>query len=147
MIRNPALSVLLATTLLLAVYEAPVANNIRFDVRGLSQTEQQIAFAYLEQHPGKAYFPWFPLAHLCAEGQFRHFVWGLVDRWMVGETVSMTEFRAYIPRDPQVIVFKSYDLSGPRVMGYDLMKYLPEYSRSVNDPELHDWIEYAKTPQ
>lgn len=146
--RHLALSVLLATVLPLAVYEAPVAYRIRSQVRGLPQTGQQLAFAYLKQHPGKAYFPWYPLAHLYAEGQFRHFIWGMVDRSLAGETVSMTEFRAYVPTDPQVIVFGGSDgQPGPRVLGFDLMKYLPEYSRSVDDPELHGWIDYAKAPQ
>jgi hypothetical protein len=145
--RHLALSVLLATALPLAVYEAPVAHHIRSEVRGLPQTEQQMVFAYLKQHPGKAYFPWFPLAHLYAEGQFRHFIFGFVDRSLAGEPVSMTEFLAYIPPNPQVIVFAGYDESGPRISGFDLMKFLPEYSRSVNDPDLHGWIDYAKAPQ
>ncbi len=145
--RRLALSVLLATVLPLAVYEAPAAYEFPSEMRGLPQTEQQMAFAYLKQHPGKAYFPWFPLAHLYAEGQFRHFIWGLVERWTAGETVSMAEFRAYIPTDPQVIVFAGSDYrSGPRISGFDLMKFLPAYSRSVDDPELHGWIEYAKAP-
>ena len=143
--RHLALSVLLATALPLAVYEAPVAYEIPSEIRGLPQTGQQIAFAYLKQHPGKAYFPWFPLAHLYAEGQFRHFIWGLVERWTAGETVSMEEFRAYIPTDPQVIVFAGSDYeSGPRSSGFDLMKYLPAYSRSVDDPELHNWISFVQ---
>jgi hypothetical protein len=58
----------------------------------------------------------------------------------------MTEFLAYIPPDPQVIVFAGYGEPGPRISGFDLMKFLPEYSRSVNDPDLPGWIEYAKAP-
>jgi hypothetical protein len=147
--RHLAISVLLATMLPLAAYEVSVAHHIRSEVRNLPQTEQQLAFAYLKEHPGKAYFPWFPLAHLYAEGQFRHFIWGLADRFMAGETVSMTEFRSYVPPDAEEIVFaESDDQAGPRVFGFDLMKFLPEYSRSVDDPELHGWLAYAKkTPQ
>jgi hypothetical protein len=145
--RHLALSVLLAMVLPLAAYETTAAHHIPSEVRGLSQSEHQVVFAYLKQHSGKAYFPWYPLAHLYAEGQFRHFIWGLVDRWMAGEQVSMTEFRAYIPPDPEVIVFAGSDDQAPRVVGFDLMKFLPEYSRSVNDPDLHGWIEYAKALQ
>jgi hypothetical protein len=142
--RHLALSVLLATALPLAVCEAPEAYSLRAEVRGLPHTDQQMAFDYLKQHPGKAYFPWFPLAHFYAEGQFRHFIWGLVDRSLAGETVSMTEFRAYIPPDPQVIFFAK---DGPQVYEFNLMKYLPEYSRAAEDPELHGWTDYAKAPQ
>jgi hypothetical protein len=171
--RHLAGSALVATTLLLTVFEARVALDIPSKLRGLSQTEQQVAFAYLERHPGEAYFPWFPLAHLQAEGQLRHFVWGLADRWLAGEKVSSAELRAYIPRDPRVIAFGKVEYSGPTVEGYelmnlpeysrsvndpefpgwpsvegyDLMKYLPEYSRSVNDPELPGWLVFAKKAQ
>jgi hypothetical protein len=147
--RHVAMSVLLATVLPLAAYEVPAVHHTWSEARGLPQSEEQLAFAYLKEHPGKAYFPYFPLAHLYAEGQFRHFIWGLADRAMAGETVSMTEFHAYVPPDAEEIVFAdSDDPAGPRVFGFDLMKFLPEYSRSVDDPELHGWLAYAKkTPQ
>ena len=151
--RRLALSVLVATALLAAGSAAPLApddiRGIRSNAMGLSHSDQEVAFAYLKRHPGEAYFPWLPLAHLEAEGQFRHFVWGLADRWLAGETVSQAEFRAYIPRNPRVIAFASASgpLSGPMAAGYDLMKYLPEYSRSINDPELPGWVLYAKRVQ
>jgi hypothetical protein len=169
--RHLALSALVATALLLAAFEVRLAFDIPAQVRGLSHTEQQVAFTYLERHPGQAYFPWFPLAHLEAEGQFRHFLWGLVDRSLAREPASRAELRAYIPQDPRVIAFGEVEFSAPTVErlnlmkyppvnsrsvndtelpgwptveGYDMMKDLPEYSRSVNDPELPGWLVFTK---
>jgi hypothetical protein len=110
----------------------------------LPQTPQQVAFNYLNRHPGEAYFPWFPLAHLYAEHQFRHYSFGIVDRLLAGEPVSSSDFRAYTPRDPRVIAFAADGT--PQVLGYDLMKYLPEYSYQVNEPELPGWLVYGKAP-
>jgi hypothetical protein len=57
----------------------------------------------------------------------------------------MADFRAYIPQDPRIIAFGA---DGTRyLLGYDLMKYMPEYSYQVNDPELPGWLVYGKVPQ
>ncbi len=142
--RRLAVSVLVATMLPLALSEAPLAFDIRASAKRLPQAPQEVAFHYLNRHPGEAYFPWFPLAHFYAEHQFRHYGFGIADRLMAGEPVSMADFRAYIPRDPRVIAF-SQD-GGRQVFGYDLMKYLPEYSYELNDPELPGWLVYGKAP-
>jgi hypothetical protein len=142
--RRLAVSVLVATMLPLALSEAPLAFDIRASAKRLPQAPQEVAFNYLNRHPGEAYFPWFPLAHFYAEHQFRHYGFGIADRLMAGEPVSMADFRAYIPRDPRVIAF-SQD-GGRQVFGYDLMKYLPEYSYELNDPELPGWLVYGKAP-
>ena len=143
--RRLAVSVLLATMLPLALSEAPLALDIRASAGRLPQAEQEVAFEYLKRHPGEAYFPWFPLSHFYAEHQLRHYAFGVVERLMAGEPVSMDEFRAYIPRDPRIIAFGSDGT--PQLLGYDLMKYLPEYSYQVNDPELPGWLTYGKAPR
>jgi len=143
--RRMAVALLWATMLPLALSEAPLVLDIRAGVRRLSETPQQVAFEYLNRHPGEAYFPWFPLAHYHAEHRFWHYSFGIVDRLMAGEPVSMADFRAYIPRDPRVIAFGSDGT--PQLFGYDLMKYLPEYTYQVNDPELPGWLVYGKAPR
>jgi hypothetical protein len=145
--RQLAMTVLVAIALSLGAYETRSVLDIPSAVSGLSHTDQEVAFAYLERHPGQAYFPSFPLAHLDAEGQFRHFESGIVDRWLAGETVSDTEFWAYIPRDPRVIAFGPTGDPGPDQKGYDLMRNLQAYSRTVNDPELPGWLVYEKQPK
>ncbi len=140
--RRLAVSALVATVLPLAVSEAPLVLDLRSRIAQLPQAGQQVAFDYLIRHPGGAYFPWFPLAHFYAEHQFRHYGFGIVDRLLAGETVTMAEFRAYIPPDPRVIAFASD--GSPDVFGYDLMRFLPEYSIETHDPELPGWRVFTK---
>jgi len=139
-----AQSVLIAIIVLLAVSEAPLALDIRSKVRQLPQASQEVAFEYLRRHPGEAYFPWFPLAHFCAEHKFRHYGFGIGDRLLAGESVSMAEFRAYVPANPRIIAFSSD--GRPDAFGFDLMKYLPAFRDQVTDPELPGWLLYAKAP-
>ena len=143
--RRLAVSVLVATLLPLALSEAPVALDLRASVKRLPQAAQEVAFQYLKRHPGEAYFPWLPLSHFYAEHQFRHYAFGIGDRLLAGETPSQADFRAYIPRDPRIIGFAKDGT--PRLFEYDLMNYLPEYSYQVNEPELPDWLVYAKAPR
>lgn len=142
--RRLAVSVLVATMLPLALFEAPLVFDIQPSVKRLPQAEQEVAFEYLNRHPGEAYFPWFPLAHFCAEHRFWHYSYGVVERLFAGEQVSIADFRAYIPQDPRVIAFGADGT--PRLHWYDLMKYMPEYSYRVNDPELPGWLVYGKAP-
>ena len=143
--RRLAVSILVSVLALLAIFEAPLALAIPSKIRHLPRTEQAVAFRYLEKHPGEAYFPWFPLAHFYAEHKFRHYGFGIADRLLAGEPISMAEFRAYIPKDPRVIAFGKDGT--PRMFGYNLMRYLPDYRYQVNDPELPGWLVFAKAPR
>jgi hypothetical protein len=132
--RRLALPVLIALILPLAISEAPLALDLRARFRQWPQAGQAIAYDYLTQHPGEAYFPWFPIAHFYAEHQFRHYGFGIGDRLLAGEPVSPEEFRAYIPPHPRIVAFAPD--GGRNAFGFDLMKYLPDYRCPVTDPEL-----------
>ena len=140
--RRLAVCAMVAMLLPLAVSEAPLIPTLPAKIRELRQAPQNVAFEYLQRHPGEAYFPWFPLAHYLAEHQFRHYAFGIADRLLAREPVSIADFRAYIPANPRIIAFSS---DGTRdVFGYDLMTYLPEYRCCVSDPELRGWAVYGK---
>ena len=143
--RRLALAVLVAMMLPLAVSEGPLTLDIPASVRRLPRAPQEVAFEYLNRHPGEAYFPWFPLAHYYAEHQFRHYAFGIADRLLAGEAVSEEDFRAYTPRDPRVIAFAADGT--PQLFGYDLMKYLPEYRYRVSDLQLPGWLVYSGRPE
>jgi hypothetical protein len=143
--RRLAVSVLAATMLPLALSEAPLALDIRASVKRLPEAAQEVAFEYLKRNPGQAYFPWLPLSHFYAEHQFRHYAFGIGDRLLAGETLSLADFRAHIPRDPRIVGFAKDGT--PRLGEYDLMNYLPEYKYQVNDPELPGWLVYGKAPR
>ncbi len=137
-----AISVLVAILAPIAISESALIPNLPDAIRALPQAGQNLAFEYLERHPGEAYFPWFPLAHLYAEHRFTHYAFGIADRLMAQEPVSIADFRAYVPANPEIIAFSSDGM--PDVFGHDLMKYLPEYRCKVSDPELPGWLVYAK---
>ena len=140
--RCLAVPVLVAILLPLAISEAPLALDIRAKIRQLPQAGQQVALDYLRRHPGEAYFPWFPLSHYYAEHEFRHWNFGVLDRLLSGEALTVADYRAYMPRDPRVIAFGSDGT--PEAFGINLMKFLPEYSRPAKEPELPGWQAYAK---
>lgn len=143
--RRLAVSLLVATILPLALFEAPLVFDIRTSFKRLPQAEQQVAFEYLTRHPGEAYFPWFPLSHYYEEHHLWHYSYGIVERLLAGEPVSMADFRAYTPPNPRVIAFGAD--GSPQLLGYDLMKYMPEYTYQLHDPELTGWLVYGKAPQ
>ena len=133
---------LVAIILPIMVSEAPLVIEIPSKIRQLPQSGQNVAYEYLVRHPGQAYFPWFPLSHFYAEHQFRHYGYGIGDRLLAGESFTTADFRAYMPPQPALIAFSK---DGTReVAGYDLLKYLPEYRRKIDDPELTGWTAYAK---
>ena len=137
-----AVSVLASILTVLMVSEAPLIAGLPAKARELPQTGQNVAFEYIERHPGEAYFPWFPLAHLFAEHEFRHYAFGIADRVLAGEPVSVADFRAYMPANPRIIAFAADGT--PDIFGHDLMKYLPEYRCQASEPELPGWLVYAK---
>jgi hypothetical protein len=140
--RRLAVSVLAATVVLLAVSEGPLAFDIPSSARQLPESAQEVACAYMKRQPGTAYFPGLPLAHYYAERQFRHYSFGIADRLLAGEAISVADFRAYIPRDPRIIAFAAD--GPPQVFGFDLMKYFPEYRERVQDPALPGFLVYGK---
>jgi len=141
-IRRLAIAVLAGVIIPLAISETPLAAEIPSLIRELPHSDQATALAYLERHPGGAYFPWFPISHFYAERQFRHFAFGVLDRVAAGETITDEQFRAYIPKDPQVIAFGK---DGTRDMfGFNLMRFLPEYTTQTANAELPGWVTYTK---
>lgn len=114
--------------------ETAVVTRPRLDV--LSQQ----AFVYLKAHPETAYFPWHPLAGLYAEHRLYHFQYGMIDRNYAGYGMSPQHFRAYLPRKLVYVVFPP----GMAREECPQPRYLSEYSRLVDLPELPGWNVYAK---
>lgn len=140
--RILAVAVIAALLIPVAVFEAPLALAIPREYKNLKDSELQRAFVYLQQHPGRAYFPWFPLSHYFAEGRFYHFAFGIFDRVSSGDVVTPAELRPNIPAQAQVVVIGN---DGMRVKyGFDLADVLPDHHCLIRDPELSGWHVYAK---
>ncbi len=139
--RRLAIATLAAIVLPLAISEAPLALDAPASVSRLAEAPQQVAFTYLQHHPGAAYFPWFPQSHYYAEHQFRHYAYGLIDRSLAHDLPSDSEFRKYIPPYPHYIAFAGDGT--PSAYGFDIMRYLPGYTNLAHDPELPGWLIYS----
>jgi hypothetical protein len=94
------------------------------------------AFDYSRRHPGKVYFPQFPLAQLMAEGELYHFSWGLTDRRNAGVPVSNAHFLANIPPTAKVIAVTGFvpqfetDMTsrqGPQITHFEDASQLPQF--------------------
>jgi hypothetical protein len=86
---------------------------------------------YLRAHPGEAYFPWFPLEHLVAEGRLYHFEYGVYDRFLAGFPVPPSQLHAHVPPRARLVCYP-----GGSYAGYLMLRLLPEFNRRVELPEL-----------
>jgi hypothetical protein len=92
----------------------------------------QEAWNYARENPGKAYFPWDPLATLMAEGRMYHFEYGVLDRIYAGHPPETTRMRHDLPAGAEVVIYPRADY--PRTM---LREYLPEFSFAT---ATEDWL-------
>jgi hypothetical protein len=95
----------------------------------LSKNPQQEAYRFARQHPGEAYFPWNPLSTLMAEGKLYHFEYGVFDRYLAN--VPPNNLRRFVPPHAKYVMFHR------RSQSRDMLKYLPEFSRSYWVADLH----------
>lgn len=97
---------------------------------------RQRELEYTLKHPGKMYFPWNPLAGLMAEGKLYHFSYGLVDRDLAGFPITLEHFQEHLPSQLKYIATPPED--------FVIKKYLPDFNRQVQIPELSTWLIYGK---
>lgn len=117
--------------LLFALLTTPIVLPSRIPNPWASQTEKVYEFA--KSHPGEAYFPWYPLPVLIAEGRLYHFEYGLIDRSLGGAPVSRRHFFMHIPSHMEYIggrVFRESLYDGGQRIG-PVLEFLPEFRRPV----------------
>ncbi len=73
------------------------------------QSIHQAAFDLLVEEPGKYYFPWYPLAHVMADGKVYHFEHMLVDWKSAGVEPTRQQLRDYFPEQLEYIVYHKSD--------------------------------------
>jgi len=95
-----------------------------------------IAYNFIKRHPGVAYFPQYPLAHLAAEGKLYHSGWALSDRELSRFFVSQRHVAAYIPPECDLIFFTSYDSA--------LEKLVEGFEQGGRVPECPDWTVFRR---
>jgi hypothetical protein len=101
---------------------------------GFEQTREEQVARFVRQHPGEAYFPWNPLAHLLSEGRLYHFAYGLFDRDLGGFPVDGDHLSRYVPEGCRVVCFPG-GRRGHRPAP-SLEAWLRRFPRRVEIPEL-----------
>jgi hypothetical protein len=106
-------------------------------VRELDRNPERLVSEFARAHPGRAYFPCFPLAVLRGEGRLYHLVWGINDRELGGYSLSDAELRAGIPPHPEYVIIEP----GAR---QDVLRRLPEFRTRTRLPELPGWEVFTR---
>ena len=150
--------------ILVAILIIHYASSLRFiatNWRNLPNNPEQIVYDYTKSHPGEVYFPWYSLATVMAERKLYHHPMGMQDREWANFSISDEHFRSHIPTKLKLVAFYKQD-PGNNPMPYlpnfnrlflhplvntletVVLKYLPEFSKSVKIEELPGWIVYQK---
>lgn len=97
--------------------------------------KNQQAVEFLRRHPGKAYFPWYPLATLLAEGRLDHFEYAVVDRFLAGAEPSREHVLAHVP--PRMTMLVSLRQSF-------ILRYFPDPTEEATSPGLPGWSIFVR---
>lgn len=109
-------------------------------VEGLERNPQEVSYRYLQQHHGRAYFPWNPLSHLLAEKKLYHFDPAVIDHLSAGFELSHERFNNYIPSELELVaIHKGNDYSK-----YVTPRLIEGLTRIQRYPDLPDWNVYIK---
>jgi hypothetical protein len=127
-----AVNLTLALVLHLQLSLALISGNVAW-------SESKQAERFLRRHAGEAYLPWNPLEHLAVDKRLYHFEYGVYDRDLAGVPLTEGHFRRYIPPHPRLVCYPPKTTVGDRIT----LRYLPEFTRRVELPELPGWECYA----
>ena len=143
MARGPALTGLVQRALLAGIVGAtlPFPWNLRHALATVRDNPSEVAFRYEKRHPGRAYFPFNPLASLLASGHLTHFDVSLSERAEAGCPITPAQFAAGLPPRFQLVAWPpTYDPPGsPSVI------HLLQSMRPVHEPGLEGWHTFART--
>jgi hypothetical protein len=115
----------------------PLAFGIRHDLRTVRTNPTQVAFNYEREHPGRAYFPFNPLAVLLADGKLTHFDHALFNREIAGFATSPEQFAAGFPSGCALVAYPPG--GAPHAA---MIRALVEDQPSVDEPGLRGWNVY-----
>jgi hypothetical protein len=119
----------------------PVPYSIFGDLRLVRTSATQVAYNYERQHPGRAYFPFNPLASLLAEGKLTHFDPALLDREIAGYRISAEQLAAGLPASCELVAFPPRHQPSAAILR-ELVKDKP----LVEEPGLEGWRVYRLGP-
>ncbi|MGA2574853.1 MAG: hypothetical protein ABSH24_02400 [Bryobacteraceae bacterium] len=111
-------------------------------LRGVRQNAPEAALRYELRHPGRAYFPYTPLATLLASGRVYHVDFSVYDREIAGYPLTSHQFAAGLPSGFEVVAIPPGVSRRSSALRRMLERYAP-----VTDVELPGWTVYvARAP-
>jgi len=119
----------------------PLAYGIRRDLQRVGANPTQVAFNYERRHPGRAYFPFNPLAALLADGKLTHFDRALFNREVAGFLISPEQFAAGFPSGCALVAYPPGQQ--PRAAP---IRALIEDQPIADEPGLKGWNVYRVKP-
>jgi hypothetical protein len=105
-----------------------------------SKSNVTMAYEYALKHPGKGYFPYYPLAGYYAQHHFYDVDGALQDREVTGYQVSQAQLAAGIPSEFTVVAY-----SKDQVPSKAMQEYIAGWPQ-VRDPELPGWTVFERPP-
>jgi hypothetical protein len=107
----------------------------------LRENATEAAYHYEIRHPGRAYFPWNPVASLLATGKMYHAEYAIYDREIAGHPLTPAQYAAGIPARFELVAIPP----GENAWSEALVALLARCQRGT-DPELPGWVVYKRTP-
>jgi hypothetical protein len=95
----------------------------------------QEAYEFMRRHPGEAYFPWYPLAGLLAEGSLYHFEYGVFDRFLAGYEPTREHVLAHVPPRMHLLVSQHKPW---------ILHDFPDYSDERRSAEMPGWLLFSR---
>jgi hypothetical protein len=110
-----------------------------------SRNLSQAAYEYLRRHPGAAYFPNQPLAHVLAEGRLYHFLGSVYERRVAGYPLTPEHLRRHIPPSIHAICYNPPD-QGTYHYGM-VAHFFPDFCRPAALPALPQFVCVAQAEE
>jgi len=111
-------------------------------LRDVRQNAPEAALRYELRHPGRAYFPWNPMASLQSSGRVYHLDYSIYDREITGYPLTSHQVEAGLPAGFRVIAIPP----GERLQSRAL-RDLSQRGEQVTDMELPGWTVYRLAGQ
>ena len=108
------------------------------DWKAFPYNPETAAYYYVKNHPGEAYFPANPLAHILGESQVYHVEIGVEARVSSGLKIDRSHLARYMPPRPRFIAtYRREDVNAVHAL-------TGEFSRPASVDDLPGWTVYVK---
>jgi hypothetical protein len=109
-------------------------------LRDVHANAPEAALQYARRHPGRAYFPFNPMASLLSAGKAYHVDYSVYDREIAGYPLTAQQFEAGLPSGFKVVAIPP----GEQAQSSALRNMVARYDK-ITDIELPGWTVYSNS--